>query len=80
MADSIAIDDGFLKTPAGEGFAFFGQEWAIPEYHGTGAGIGVRKEDTELRDSLTAAIETIRASGQYDEIAVKYFDFNVYGE
>ena len=80
MADSIAIDDGFLKTPAGEGFAFFGQESAIPEYHGTGAGIGVRKEDTELRDSLTAAIEAIRASGQYDEIAVKYFDFDVYGE
>ena len=80
MADSIAIDDGFLKTPAGEGFAFFGQEWAIPEYHGTGAGIGVRKEDTELRDSLTAAIEAIRASGQYDEIAARYFDFNVYGE
>jgi lysine-arginine-ornithine-binding protein len=79
MGDVIAIQDGFLKTPDGEGFAFFGQEYAIPEIHGEGAGIGVRKEDTELRDRLTAAIEAIRASGEYDEIAKKYFDFNVYG-
>lgn len=79
MGDSIAMSDGFLKTPEGEGFAFFGQEYAIPEIHGEGAGIGVRKEDTELRDRLTAAIEAIRASGQYDEIAKQYFDFNVYG-
>jgi polar amino acid transport system substrate-binding protein/arginine/ornithine transport system substrate-binding protein len=79
MGDTVAMSDGFLKTPQGEGFAFFGQEYAIPEIHGEGAGIGVRKEDTELRDRLTAAIEAIRASGQYDEIAKKYFDFNIYG-
>lgn len=79
MADSIAIDDGFLKTPAGEGYAFFGEPHADPEIHGTGAGIGVRKEDTELRDRLSAAIEAIRADGTYQEIESKYFDFDVYG-
>jgi polar amino acid transport system substrate-binding protein/arginine/ornithine transport system substrate-binding protein len=80
MADSIAIMDGFIKTPQGEGFAFFGEPHADPKYHGEGAGIGVRKEDSELRDRLTAAIDAIRASGEYDKIANKYFDYDIYGK
>lgn len=79
MGDVTAIQDGFLKTPQGEGFAFFGEPHSDPKYHGEGAGIGVRKEDVELRDRLTAAITAIRASGVYDEIANKYFDYNIYG-
>ncbi|QPH53122.1 transporter substrate-binding domain-containing protein [Pontivivens ytuae] len=79
MADSIAMDEGFLKTEAGEGYAMIGEGYSIPQYHGDGAGIGVRQEDTELRDNFTAAIAAIRASGQYDEIASEYFDFNIYG-
>jgi polar amino acid transport system substrate-binding protein/arginine/ornithine transport system substrate-binding protein len=79
MADSIAVSQGFLETPTGEGYAWLGQPHVDPAIHGEGAGIGVRKEDTELRDRLTAAIDAIRASGKYDEIASKYFDFDVYG-
>ncbi len=79
VADSIAVDLGFLKTPQGEGYAFFGEPHADPAIHGMGAGIGVRKEDVELRDKLTAAIDAIRANGTYDTIAEKYFDFDVYG-
>lgn len=80
MADSVAVEDGFLNTEAGEGFAFFGEGFAVPQYHGNGAGIGVRKEDTELRDALSAAITAIRDDGTYAEIAGKYFDFDIYGE
>jgi arginine/ornithine transport system substrate-binding protein len=79
IADSIAISDGFLKTEQGEGFAFLGEPHFDPAIFGEGAGIGVRKEDGELRERLNAAIEAIRASGTYDEIADKYFDFDIYG-
>ncbi len=79
MADSIAVDDGFLKTEGGAGFAFFGGDHAVVKYHGEGAGIGVRKEDTELRDALSAAIDKIRASGTYQKINAKYFSFDIYG-
>ncbi|RED12810.1 transporter substrate-binding domain-containing protein [Pontivivens insulae] len=79
MADSEAMASGFLATEAGEGYSMFGEAFAIPEYHGDGAGIGVRQEDTELRDDFSAAITAIRASGEYDAIAANYFDYNIYG-
>jgi arginine/ornithine transport system substrate-binding protein len=79
MGDSLAIRDGFLNTPAGEGFAQLGDIHYDPEIHGEGAGIGVRQEDTELRDRFSEAIRAIRASGLYDEIAARYFDFDIYG-
>ncbi len=79
MADSVVLDLGFLKTPAGADYAFFGEPYLIPKYHGEGAGIGVRKEDTELRDKLSAAIAAIRADGIYQTIEKKYFDFDIYG-
>ncbi|MEM6680430.1 MAG: transporter substrate-binding domain-containing protein, partial [Pseudomonadota bacterium] len=40
---------------------------------------GVRQGEEELRDSFSAAIEAIRASGTYQEIQSKYFDFDIYG-
>ena len=79
MASGVALEGGFLKTPAGEGYAFVGEEHYDPAIHGTGAAIGVRKEDTELRDRLSAAIAAIRADGTYDEIRAKYFEFDIYG-
>jgi arginine/ornithine transport system substrate-binding protein len=79
MGDSLAISDGFLNTPSGEGFAQLGDIHYDPEVHGDGAGIGVRQEDTELRDRFSDAIGAIRENGTYDEIAGRYFDFDIYG-
>ncbi len=79
MADSIAQLDGFLNTEAGDGFGFFGGSYSIPKYHGDGAGIGVRKADTELRDAFSTSISNIRTSGEYETINSKYFAFDIYG-
>ncbi|WP_339485651.1 ABC transporter substrate-binding protein [Pseudomonas sp. EL_65y_Pfl2_R95] len=80
LADAVNIDDGFLKTDAGKGFALVGPDFNEKKYFGEGAGIAVRKGDTELADKISAAIQDIRANGKYKEVQDKYFDFNVYGE
>ena len=79
MADSIAIQDGFLNTPEGQGYAFFGGVHQDPQVHGEGAGVAVRKTDTALRDRFTAAIAAIRANGTYAAINDRYFAFDIYG-
>ncbi|NEK56037.1 transporter substrate-binding domain-containing protein, partial [Rhizobium leguminosarum] len=49
------------------------------EILGAGVSGGLRKEDTELKAKLNTAIAAVRASGQYDTINKKYFDFDIYG-
>ncbi len=79
FADSIAMSDGFLKTDAGKGYAFFGRDYGEQKYFGDGAGIAVRKGEESLRDAFTAAIGTIRASGEYKAINDKYFEVDIFG-
>ncbi len=78
MADSVAMDDGFLKTDAGKGFSFHGESYSVPKYHGNGAGIAVRKGDP-MKDEWSKSIAAIRESGEYDKIMKKYFDYDIYG-
>jgi len=80
LGEAVQLEAGFLNTPAGHGFAFFGAEHFDPEIQGRGAAIGVRKEDAALRDRLSAAIGAIRADGSYDAIAGRYFEVDLYGE
>jgi polar amino acid transport system substrate-binding protein/arginine/ornithine transport system substrate-binding protein len=79
LGEAPQLDLGFLKTPAGQGFAFFGDAHFDPAIQGSGAALGVRKEDTELRDRLSAAIEAIRGDGTYEAIATRYFGFDISG-
>ena len=80
LVDSVAGDDGFLKTPAGKGFKFFGPDFTDPAFFGDGAGIAVRKGDDKLRTALNEAIAALRADGGYKKIQDKYFAFDIYGE
>ena len=79
-ADSVALMDGFLSTDAGMGFEFVGPDYNVPEWHGVGAGIAVRKGEDDLRMKLDKAIDMIRADGTYAKINAMYFDFDVYGD
>jgi arginine/ornithine transport system substrate-binding protein len=74
------VQEGFLKTNLGEGFAVIGEPVYDPALHGAGAGIAVRKGDDELRQRLDAAIQAIRADGTYKRINDHYFDFDLYGD
>ncbi|MEO8383746.1 MAG: ABC transporter substrate-binding protein [Betaproteobacteria bacterium] len=79
LADQSAAALGFLVLPAGKNFAFFGPVYIDPLYFGAGAGIGLRKGDTALRDEFNNAIKAIRANGVYKKVNDKYFDFDIYG-
>lgn len=80
QADLITLDS-FLKTDEGKACCDLkGNVQDDPEILGAGVGVGVRKDDTALKDKFNAAIKAIRANGTYDTISKKYFDFNVYGK
>ena len=78
LADSIAMEDGFLKTDKGKGWEFVGPGYSDPKYFGVGAGIAVRKSDGELAKLFSLAIKVIRSNGVYHMIIGKYFAFDVY--
>ncbi|AZD94283.1 MULTISPECIES: ABC transporter substrate-binding protein [Pseudomonas] len=79
VADATLLNDGFLKTDAGKGFAFVGPAFTDTKYFGDGVGIAVRKGDA-LKDKITGAIAAIRENGKYKQIQDKYFDFDIYGQ
>jgi lysine-arginine-ornithine-binding protein len=79
LQDAVQADQGFLKTPRGAGFAFVGKDIDDPKILGNGAGIGMRKEDTDLKAKIDKAIADMIKDGTYKKIEKKYFDFDVYG-
>jgi len=78
--DEVAASEGFLRQPAGKEFAFAGPSVKDKKYFGDGTGIGLRKDDTELKAAFDKAFTELRKDGTYDKLAKKYFDFNVYGD
>lgn len=80
LQDEVAAGEGFLKQPAGKDFAFAGPSVKDKKYFGDGTGIGLRKDDAELKAAFDKALGEMRKDGTYDKMAKKYFDFNVYGD
>jgi lysine/arginine/ornithine transport system substrate-binding protein len=79
LQDAVQADLGFLKTPRGAGFEFAGGDLNDPKTLGNGAGIGLRKEDTDLKAKIDHAIADMIKDGTYKKIETKYFSFDVYG-
>ena len=84
VADFVEVMGGFLSKPEGQDYQLVGPELVDPKYFGIGVGIGMRKGETELRDTLNAAIKTIRANGVYKTLNDKYFakygNLDIYGK
>lgn len=79
QADAIALD-AFLKSDQGKQCCDLkGVVAEDIEVMGPGIGVGLRKEDTALKEKINTAIKALRANGKYEEITKKYFDFDIYG-
>jgi len=71
-------DLGFLKTARGQGFAFAGQHLVDAKLFAGGVAIGLRQEDTALRQAINGAIAGMLKDGSYQKMASKYFSFDIY--
>jgi len=80
VADRVEVTGGFLSKPEGKDYGFVGPELNEEKYFGIGMGVALRKGETQLKDEINTAIKAIRSNGAYDQIAKKYFDFDVYGK
>lgn len=78
VADSVVLLE-FLGSDDGKKAEYVGPDFSDVKYFGPGIGVGVRKEDNDLRNMLNKAIAQIRKNGTYKKINAKYFDFDVYG-
>ncbi len=71
LADSGVLID-WLASDQGKGFALASDMLSEPKWFGEGAGVGLRKEDTALKEMFNAALKVILADGTYAEINKKY--------
>lgn len=67
----------FLETREGECCHVLGDAPAEPAYRREAYGIGLRKEDEDLRARFNRAIAQVKADGTYDRIRAKYFSFDI---
>ncbi|MDI7864457.1 transporter substrate-binding domain-containing protein [Rhizobiaceae bacterium n13] len=77
VADKVALDE-FLKSADASGLAMLAD---VPAEDGGDkhVGIAIRKEDAALKAKVDAAITEIVKSGEYDQLAKPYFNFDIYG-
>lgn len=78
--DFIVLKTGVLSSDNKDDFERVGNIWGEKAFGSKGEGIGVRKGEEQLRDSISKAILDMRADGTYKAINDKYFDFDIYGE
>ena len=78
--DEVQASEGVLKQRVGKNYAFAGPAVKDDKIFGVGPGMGLRKDDSELKAAIDKAFADMRKDGTYDKIAKKYFDFNVYGD
>ena len=72
-----------LSFLSGEGkgkYEFVGPEVNEPTFFGPGVGVGLRKDNAELRDKVSAAIRQLIREGKLKEYALKIFPFPIHDD
>jgi len=77
FGSSVVSAESFLKQPEGEGFEQVGETLFLTDSVDGGVGIALRKGEADLKDKVNAALAAMMADGSYDEMAGKYFDFDI---
>jgi len=72
---SLAVWVPLMKKENGKDLATFGPAWT-GDIFGLGNGIGVRKEDQDLRKILQAGIDSVQADGTLRKLALQWFGFD----
>ena len=78
FGSSVTSSETFLKKDQGKDFETVGKTMRVGQ--GSGVGIAVRKDDTELKDKINAALKAIMANGTYKKLQDTSFDFDISGD
>ena len=71
VVDLVLADGGYLAPFVdGESIFFVGPDVMI----GGGVSMGIRETDAELKASMNAAIDSVKADGTLDSLIMKYFE------
>ncbi|SNB77060.1 amino acid ABC transporter substrate-binding protein, PAAT family [Arboricoccus pini] len=79
LGDSLQISDGFIKTDRGKDFEMIGPNLTDSKWFGDGVGVGLRKQDDDLKKMFDTAIAETLKDGSYQALEKKYFDIDIYG-
>ena len=72
LADSGTLE-AWVNSEEGKGYGFVSNQFAPSEWFGEGAGIGIRKEDQDLKEIFNKALAEMLENGSYEELNKKYF-------
>ena len=72
-----ATASDWVKGDGGKSVKLVGQPVIDAEVFGPGIGVGLRKEDTALKQSFDEAIRAVVHDGTLARIAARYVDFNI---
>ncbi|CAO3437340.1 transporter substrate-binding domain-containing protein [Azospirillum doebereinerae] len=72
-----ATASDWVKGDAAKSLRLVGQPVVDPAVFGPGIGVGLRKEDTELKQAFDTAIRSVVADGTLVRIAARYVDFSI---
>jgi octopine/nopaline transport system substrate-binding protein len=69
----------FLESEEGADFATFGPKLTGADYpvFGEGVGVGMRQDDTELREMVNEALSTLKENGTITELSNEYFGYDI---